>query len=164
MKFYEKKIEEDGIALYHYTVTDVFGTIVIASKEQLKALDLDTIVSGIMQSGFSGGQIREGLTFDWEKAPLWSDDDEPTECNHMTYEPKPVSSYSRGLALILCIVFGALGVHRFYLGRYKTGLLMLGLSLSVFGIIVSLILSAFDALMILVGGMHDAEGKRLAVW
>ncbi|MCH5208072.1 MAG: TM2 domain-containing protein [Oscillospiraceae bacterium] len=42
--------------------------------------------------------------------------------NHVTVRTKP---RNRWISLILCIIFGTLGVHRFYEGKFKTGLLWL---------------------------------------
>ncbi len=41
------------------------------------------------------------------------------------YQPyyAPVSPRSRWLAFLLCLVFGCVGVHRFYAGKIGTGLL-----------------------------------------
>ena len=43
------------------------------------------------------------------------------------YVDEPVRRKSTALAYVLLIFLGWLGVHRFYLGRWKTGLAMLGL-------------------------------------
>lgn len=61
----------------------------------------------------------------------------------MTKPTEAISNKSATIALLLCIFLGSLGIHRFYVGKYKTGILML-LTLGGLGIwmLVDLILIA----------------------
>ena len=59
------------------------------------------------------------------------------------------------VALILCIFFGMLGVHRFYVGKKWTGLFML-FSLGLFGVWV-----VFDLVLIIKNKFNDKEGEPL---
>ena len=59
------------------------------------------------------------------------------------------------VALLLCWFLGALGVHRFYVGKTGTGIAQL-LTLGGLGIWVLI-----DFIMILVGAFTDNEGNRL---
>ena len=70
-----------------------------------------------------------------------------------TYEVR--SPHNRIVTIVLCWFFGVLGVHRFYVGKWMSGLLML-LTGGGFGIwwIV-------DFIMILLGRFTDAEGRIL---
>ena len=58
-------------------------------------------------------------------------------------------------AALLCFFLGALGAHRFYVGKVGTALLMI-LTLGGFGIWVLI-----DFIMILTGGFKDKEGRDL---
>ncbi len=69
-----------------------------------------------------------------------------------------ISPKSRLVALLLCIIFGALGFHRFYVGKVGTGLLML-LTLGGFGIWVLI-----DTILILTGSFTDSEGRTVFRW
>ena len=69
-----------------------------------------------------------------------------------------ISPKSRMVALLLCFFFGIIGVHRFYVGKNGTGLLMIltfgGLGIWAF----------IDLVMILVGGFTDKEGRKVFKW
>jgi len=58
-------------------------------------------------------------------------------------------------ALLLCFFLGVLGVHRFYVGKIGTGILML-LTLGGFGI-----WQIIDFVLIAVGSFTDKEGRQL---
>ena len=69
-----------------------------------------------------------------------------------------ISPKSRLVALLLCFFLGALGIHRFYVGKIGTGILML-LTLGGLGIWVLI-----DFIMILIGSFKDKEGRRIFHW
>jgi TM2 domain-containing membrane protein YozV len=58
-------------------------------------------------------------------------------------------------ACLLCFFIGGLGIHRFYVGKTGTGILMI-LTLGGLGIWIII-----DFVMILTGGFKDSEGKDL---
>ena len=91
--------------------------------------------------------------------------------------PAMSSGRARWAALILCLV-GLFGAHRFYIGRYKSGLVMcLTILAGIFSplwagnskmetvpafVMLGVILWwAMDMIRILSGGLTDAEGMRL---
>ncbi|HKD10672.1 MAG TPA: TM2 domain-containing protein [Thermoanaerobaculia bacterium] len=61
-------------------------------------------------------------------------------------------------ALLLCLFFGIFGVHRFYVGKVGTGLLML---LTCGGLGIWWLI---DLLVILLGGFTDKEKKLITKW
>jgi TM2 domain-containing membrane protein YozV len=70
----------------------------------------------------------------------------------------PVSDKSRLAAALLCWFLGVLGVHRFYVGKIGTGILML-VTLGALGI-----WALIDLIVILVGSFRDKSGKTLQNW
>lgn len=87
-----------------------------------------------------------------------------TVINHYYYGPAPEKNRvgnnprnrkSKWTALLLCVFLGFLGIHRFYLGRYKTGILwMFTGGLLYIGWIT-------DIFKILFGHLTDARGGEL---
>ncbi len=69
-----------------------------------------------------------------------------------------VSEKSRLAALLLCLFLGWLGVHRFYVGKIGTGVLMI----FTFGGLG--IWTLIDLIMIIVGGFKDVDGKFVLDW
>ncbi len=59
------------------------------------------------------------------------------------------------IVLLLCVFLGPLGIHRFYVGKIGTGLLML-LTLGGFGIWV-----VVDLILIVTGNFRDKDGYRI---
>lgn len=69
-----------------------------------------------------------------------------------------MSIKSRTVSLVLCLLLGGLGIHRFYVGKVGTGIVWL-LTLGCFGIG-----SLIDLIMILCGSFTDKEGKFVKTW
>lgn len=70
----------------------------------------------------------------------------------------PISPKSRLVALLLCLFVGSLGVHRFYVGKIGTGVLMI-LTLGGLGV-----WTVIDLIFIAVGSFTDNEGRRVFRW
>jgi len=73
-------------------------------------------------------------------------------------EGRPASPKSRLAAALLAWFLGWLGIHRFYVGKVGTGILMI-LTLGGFGI-----WALIDFIVILVGSFKDKEDRYLANW
>jgi hypothetical protein len=93
-------------------------------------------------------------------------------CGHLVHESAPAcpqcgapparpgvaqlgaaSSKSRLMALLLCVFLGALGIHRFYVGKTGTGIVWL-LTLGCLGVG-----ALIDLIMIASGSFRDSEGR-----
>lgn len=61
-------------------------------------------------------------------------------------------------AALLCFFLGALGVHRFYVGKIGTGILQL-CTLGGLGI-----WALIDFIMIVVGSFSDKDGNKITQW
>lgn len=73
-------------------------------------------------------------------------------------EEEQVSDRSRLIALLLCVLLGYLGFHRFYVGKFGTGVLWL-LTLGLFGVGCLV-----NTILIAAGGFRDRYGLRLIYW
>jgi TM2 domain-containing membrane protein YozV len=71
---------------------------------------------------------------------------------------RPASPRSRLAAALLAFFLGALGIHRFYVGKIGTGVLMI-FTLGGLGLWVLI-----DFIVILVGNFKDKEDRVLSNW
>jgi TM2 domain-containing membrane protein YozV len=67
-------------------------------------------------------------------------------------------------AFLLSFFLGVLGAHRFYVGKVGTGIVMLILTCTFVGIIITSIWNLIDWIMILIGKFQDKEGNTLTDW
>ncbi|MHA1516420.1 MAG: NINE protein [Candidatus Heimdallarchaeaceae archaeon] len=70
-------------------------------------------------------------------------------------QQQPPSPHSRGVALILCIFLGYLGLHRFYVGNVGMGIVYL-FTLGIFGFGPFI-----DFFSILFGSFRDIQGRDI---
>ena len=61
------------------------------------------------------------------------------------------------IALLLCLFFGWLGVHRFYVGKIGTGLLLMFSS----AILIGFFWAFIDLIMIACSAFRDKEGRKI---
>lgn len=91
------------------------------------------------------------------------------------YAPPPAVRYSgapshgqsdRKLlpATLLCFLIGVFGAHRFYAGKTGTGVVMLVLTLTFVGVVVTGIWALVDLIVLIVGGFRDGDGRRMTDW
>ena len=74
------------------------------------------------------------------------------------------SNKSRLAALLLAFFLGAFGLHRMYVGRMKSGLAQLILTITILGAIITSIWVFIDLIYILFGAFKDKDEKPLKNW
>lgn len=67
-------------------------------------------------------------------------------------------------AFLLSFFLGIFGAHRFYAGKVGTGVLMLILTCSIIGILVTAIWNFIDWITILCGAFRDADNRVIKEW
>lgn len=71
-----------------------------------------------------------------------------------------ISTRRRSVSLLICIFGGLFGLHRFYVGRWVTGILMMLATLAHVGVVWWVI----DLVWLSIGSFRDAQGRRIAEW
>ena len=71
---------------------------------------------------------------------------------------KQISEKQKTTAILLAFFLGALGIHRFYVGKTGTGIIMLLLTLTIIGIYISWIWATIDLVMIILDKFKDGKG------
>ena len=79
-------------------------------------------------------------------------------CSARLVEEADVSPKSRLATSLLAFFLGGLGIHRFYLGKISTGILMI-LTLGGLGI-----WTLIDFIFAVAGAMKDKEGRPIKNW
>lgn len=65
------------------------------------------------------------------------------------------------ICLLLTIFLGEIGAHKFYVGRIKEGVIMLILTITVIGFVVSFVIWVIDLINLLSGNFKDSDGKYI---
>ena len=73
-------------------------------------------------------------------------------------DERDISPKPRLVVLLLCLLFGVFGVHRFYVGKIGTGVLML-VTIGGFGIWYTV-----DLIVIVIGSFRDKQERRIFRW
>ncbi|AGF75647.1 NINE protein [Bartonella vinsonii] len=74
------------------------------------------------------------------------------------------SDPSKVILALICWITGIFGVHRFIVGKVKTGALMLILSLTLAGVMITGIWAIIDFIIIIAGKFTDKDGKQITRW
>jgi TM2 domain-containing membrane protein YozV len=72
-----------------------------------------------------------------------------------------VSPKKKSIALLLCIIFGMIGIHRFYLGKILTGILMIIFSITVYLAWITAIWVFIDAIRLIFTSQKDSNGREM---
>ena len=71
---------------------------------------------------------------------------------------KQISEKQKTTTILLAFFLGALGIHRFYVGKTGTGVIMLLLTLTIVGVYISGIWAIIDLVMIILDKFKDGNG------
>lgn len=74
------------------------------------------------------------------------------------------SPKSRLAALLFALILGAFGAHRFYVGKYGTGIAIFVLFVSVIFAPIALIWVLIDTIFIIAGNFTDKDDLELKRW
>jgi TM2 domain-containing membrane protein YozV len=75
-----------------------------------------------------------------------------------------ISAKNRTATFLFAFFLGTLGIHRFYVGKTGSGIAMLLLTLSLFGLLITGIWALIDWIMVASGSFKDGEGKLIKTW
>jgi TM2 domain-containing membrane protein YozV len=65
---------------------------------------------------------------------------------------------------LFAFFLGVLGIHRFYVGKTGSAIVMLILSLTVVGLLITSVWNLIDWICILSGTFRDADGLKIVKW
>lgn len=93
-----------------------------------------------------------------------------TEETAQKKEKDEVSPKSRTITLVLALIVGFLGIHRFYVGKTGTGVLQLLISVifgsvtAGLGIGLGWVWALIDIFVIVAGNFTDKQGRKILSW
>jgi hypothetical protein len=88
--------------------------------------------------------------------------DKAERCPHCGAASRSDCGTKKGwAALLLAWFLGVFGAHRFYVGKTGSAIVMLILSITIVGVIVTGIWTLVDMITIICGKFTDAQGKKL---
>lgn len=133
---------ERTVADYIVTNRTVAGASVVSDPEMQQALSVVGAVDAAIPP--AGAGVYESATPPPRAASAWDIEAE--------------SDYTRLPILILCLLFGWLGIHRFFVGKVGTGVLML---VTIGGLGIWIVI---DLILIIFGQFRDRDGRRILRW
>ncbi|WP_142417143.1 TM2 domain-containing protein [Bartonella massiliensis] len=77
---------------------------------------------------------------------------------------KSQSDKSRLAIALVCWFFGLLGIHRFMAGKVGTGIVMLLMTITCVGLLVTIPWAFIDFIVILSGYFRDDNGDKITNW
>jgi TM2 domain-containing membrane protein YozV len=84
---------------------------------------------------------------------------QPQVIQNFTGQKSPCSA---AVALALCLLVGLLGVHRFYTGHIITGIALLLLTITGYGIYINIFWLLVDCILIATSNFKDSQGRTLS--
>jgi len=89
----------------------------------------------------------------------------PTPPKHAAREVDPdASDYKILPAFLLALFVGVFGVHRFYVGKVSSAIVMLLLTLSLIGAMITVVWATVDWILIVTGNFRDEDDRLLTQW
>jgi hypothetical protein len=134
---------ERGVADHIVANRDATNSVVVTDTQMEQAL---ITVGTVAQSG---GTSASDSTNAFAAAP---------PAQPPQWEDAAESDYTRLPVLLLCLLFGWLGVHRFFVGKIGTGVLMM---VTIGGLGIWIVI---DLILIILGEFRDRDGHRILRW
>ena len=90
----------------------------------------------------------------------------PVQPSARVVQPREAGESDRLIlpAFLLAFFLGVFGVHRFYVGKTGSGIVMLVLTLTLVGAIVTAIWATVDWILLVCGAFRDGEDRRIVRW